>query len=641
MSAPRRILLTAGFLLITILFPSVPALAGYEFPICTQRGYQAAPDISGNIVVWYDWREYPTEGSDPDIYGYDLSTYTEFPVCTAPGTQSSPAVSGNIVVWEDARDYSATGWDIYGYDLSTHEEFGICTAPGNQEFPAVDGSIVVWQDGRNDAMRTDIYGYNLSTHVEFPVCTAPGSQISPDISGNIVVWSADGENIYGCDLSTALEFPICLTPLAQTAPAISGALVVWQDCRNGATWSPSPYEPPASLPDIYARDLSTSAEFPIVTLYIGQYNPAVSNNIVAWEDYRNAGLACEHFFCWFDRLDIYAYDLSSGLEFRVSTQGPGGSSPAVSGNIIVWSNGDIWGYVIDGQVPPGPLPAPSALRARAVTRNRVDLTWADNSTDETGFRIERKYGADGAYEQIKIVSPNTTTFSDNYVYSGRYCYRVRAYRGADIHSEYSNEASVTIPVFEDVPVTASYCDYVQALWENRITVGCSWSPLWYCPDSHVTRAQMAVFLCRAAGKGPLNRETPTFCDVPKTNPYYGWIERIADPDSWNGNPPTIGCTWFPCKKYCPSNPVLRDEMAAFLVRATGKPPISSCSGMFADVGTYWACPYIERVADPASWPGGVAVTSGCAVNPLRYCPKDPLTRGHMAVFLVRAFGIPL
>jgi Tol biopolymer transport system component len=208
--------------------------------------------------------------------------------------------------------------------------------------------------------------------------------------------------------------------------------------------------------------------------------------------------------------------------------------------------------------------------------------------------------------------------------------------------------SIWWALFHDVSCQQSERQYIEALFRKAITSGCSMDPPMYCPYKNITRAQMAVFLCRAAGKGPLDRATPTFCDVPKTSPYYGWIERLADADSWGGNPPTIGCTWFPCRKFCPSTAVLRDEMAAFLVRATGKSPMSSCSGIFADVwsGT-WACPYIQRVADAASWPGGVAVTSGCACpsgyppGAKCYCPKSNVTRGQMAVFLVRAFGIPL
>jgi len=208
--------------------------------------------------------------------------------------------------------------------------------------------------------------------------------------------------------------------------------------------------------------------------------------------------------------------------------------------------------------------------------------------------------------------------------------------------------TILVPTFDDVRCDSPYLAHVQALVSNGITGGCSASPPLYCPNANVTRAQMAAFICRAAGKIQFNRETPTFCDVPRLHSYYGWIERLADLPSWNGSPPTIGCTTSPCRKFCPDSPVCRDETAAFLVRATGRSAMPSCSGVFLDVPAGgWACAYIERLADAASWPGGAAVTSGClcpAGAPAEtkcYCPKANVSRGQMAVLLVKSFGITL
>jgi hypothetical protein len=33
------------------------------------------------------------------------------------------------------------------------------------------------------------------------------------------------------------------------------------------------------------------------------------------------------------------------------------------------------------------------------------------------------------------------------------------------------------------------------------------------------------------------------------------------------------------------------------------------------------------------------VTGGCAASPLLYCPSNPVTRGQMAVFLTKTFGL--
>jgi len=203
--------------------------------------------------------------------------------------------------------------------------------------------------------------------------------------------------------------------------------------------------------------------------------------------------------------------------------------------------------------------------------------------------------------------------------------------------------------FDDVPKTLSQWAYVQALVRAAITSGCSAGPPLYCPYNSVTRAQMAVFLCRAAGKQPLASATPTFADVPKAHWAYGCIERLADAASWPSGAPTGGCRVVGTSKYfCPNDAVTREQMAKFLCLAASELQMPSCSATFDDVlSSNTFCRFIERLSDGASWPGGVPVTSGCAClsgyppGAKCYCPKSPVTRGQMAVFLVRAFGIPL
>jgi len=54
-------------------------------------------------------------------------------------------------------------------------------------------------------------------------------------------------------------------------------------------------------------------------------------------------------------------------------------------------------------------------------------------------------------------------------------------------------------VFDDVPPTHLFFQFIQALAAAGITGGCSASPPLYCPDGLLTRGQMAVFLSRALG----------------------------------------------------------------------------------------------------------------------------------------------
>jgi len=89
--------------------PCAPSLAGHGFAVCTHPVDQWSPAISGNVVVWQDWGNDPADGSNLDIYGFDLSTGQEFGVRTDARFQGEPGISGDIVVWTDLRN-DPGGW---------------------------------------------------------------------------------------------------------------------------------------------------------------------------------------------------------------------------------------------------------------------------------------------------------------------------------------------------------------------------------------------------------------------------------------------------------------------------------------------------------------------------------------------------
>lgn len=73
----------------------------------------------------------------------------------------------------------------------------------------------------------------------------------------------------------------------------------------------------------------------------------------------------------------------------------------------------------------------------------MSLAWTDNSTNETGFKVERKTGTGGTFAQIGTQGENGNFFNDSgLAASTTYCYRVRATNGAG-DSAYSNEACTT------------------------------------------------------------------------------------------------------------------------------------------------------------------------------------------------------
>jgi len=86
--------------------------------------------------------------------------------------------------------------------------------------------------------------------------------------------------------------------------------------------------------------------------------------------------------------------------------------------------------------------APTNLAATAVGSKRIDLTWSDNSSAETGFRIYRS-GNGVSFSKIATVGAGVTSYSNTRLRTGKtYYYRVRAYAGTT-NSGYSNTASAT------------------------------------------------------------------------------------------------------------------------------------------------------------------------------------------------------
>jgi hypothetical protein len=119
-------------------------------------------------------------------------------------------------------------------------------------------------------------------------------------------------------------------------------------------------------------------------------------------------------------------------------------------------------------------------------------------------------------------------------------------------------------IFTDVPTTAWAANFIEQLYTDGVTTGCLLSPLSYCPEQAVTRAQMAVFLLRAE-HGKLYIPPPAtgvFSDVPTSYWAAAWIEQLFAEGI------TTGCD---TGKYCPEQSVTRAQMAAFLVRTFGLP----------------------------------------------------------------------
>ncbi|MGD8794659.1 MAG: C1 family peptidase [Anaerolineae bacterium] len=107
-------------------------------------------------------------------------------------------------------------------------------------------------------------------------------------------------------------------------------------------------------------------------------------------------------------------------------------------------------YVDYVSLPQTPL-SPGSLSASSVSESQINLSWGDNSGNETGFKIERSPDGSTAWGQIGTVEANVTSYANKGLPGEtQFYYRVRAYNTYG-DSDYSNVATaVTWGDFDEV-----------------------------------------------------------------------------------------------------------------------------------------------------------------------------------------------
>jgi hypothetical protein len=180
--------------------------------------------------------------------------------------------------------------------------------------------------------------------------------------------------------------------------------------------------------------------------------------------------------------------------------------------------------------------------------------------------------------------------------------------------------------FADVFNSDTYEQAIARLVGSGITLGCGGGN--YCGNNSITRAEMAIFLIRAKFGlcfTPPPATGTMFSDVPAGSFGARHVELLA----------TLGVsTGCGGGKFCPNTLVTRDQMAVFLLRtllgSSYVPP--PAIGSFNDVpASHPFGKWIEALAKRG-------ITGGCGGG--NYCPGNANTRGEMAAFIVRTFGLP-
>ena len=190
-------------------------------------------------------------------------------------------------------------------------------------------------------------------------------------------------------------------------------------------------------------------------------------------------------------------------------------------------------------------------------------------------------------------------------------------------------AQITV-LFLDVGAAHWAFDEIQACYRANIVSG--YGGGLYQPEWTVTRDQMAVFISRALASGdgnvPDGPAQATFNDVPADHWAYKYVEYCVANGVVQGFDPVT---------YGPAITVSRDAMAVFISRAVsggdGAVPAGPPQATFYDVPAgHWAYKYVEYCASKGIVRG---------YDPVTYGPTITVSRDQMAVYITRAFGLPM
>jgi hypothetical protein len=190
--------------------------------------------------------------------------------------------------------------------------------------------------------------------------------------------------------------------------------------------------------------------------------------------------------------------------------------------------------------------------------------------------------------------------------------------------------------FDDVPFAYWAYNEIEACAVASIVKG--YKDNTYQPGTAVTRDQMAVYISRALVGGddkvPTGPATATFSDVPIDYWAFKYVEYAKAEQIVQG---------YPDGRYHPGVELDRGQMAVFIARAIATPSAGTdlvnytppTTATFPDVPTsFWAYKYVEYIAQPA-----IGVTKGYPDGD--YHPEYVCTRDQMAVYVARAFKLPL
>jgi len=226
----------------------------------------------------------------------------------------------------------------------------------------------------------------------------------------------------------------------------------------------------------------------------------------------------------------------SSRSITVSVIRTGLTSGTHNGNLSIISNGGSFDLPVVLRVLPTRPFAPSNLRAQLGDSRSIALTWSDNSTDEEGFRVERRRSTQTSFSTLTTLLPNSVAYTDTGLLPhARYIYRVYAFN-QNVNSDYTNLDSATIA--NVVPNSSSDPSPANAATNQP----CNGSLQWTASDPDLDTLTYDIYLGSGSSlhliASNISAQTVAFSGL-RSDSLYSW--RVNAKDRYSGI--NVGQVW--------------------------------------------------------------------------------------------------
>lgn len=383
-----------------------------------------------------------------------------------------------------------------------------CHSSGSPNFSSYDTLMANGGVVANDPNQSSVY-----QQVAAKLMPKGGAALSSDDEKAIYDWIAAGASSGGEGSSTAPDSPSSVSAMATSATSI---MIVWTLPVQAVTGvkveraaaSTGPFAVVANIATAATSysdiGLSTSTAYYYrvsASNLVGESIPSAIVNASTSAYPPSAPTSLSATPANYAQIDLTWTDTSSDeTGFRVerssSSSGPFSllatlsqntnsySDTSVSGSSTFYyrvlaysssSGNSSYSNTTNATTPSSPPSAPSGLAATAISSSQINLSWTDNSNNETGFRIERGTSSSGPFVLINTTSANATSFSDSGLSgSTTYYYRIYAWSGSG-NSAYSLVANATtaapVPLAPtSLVATAISAAAINLTWADNSTI---------------------------------------------------------------------------------------------------------------------------------------------------------------------------